>query len=131
MRYGIIVKSRALVEVSALVFLLILLGCRPMPTKEYVKDIIVKNFEARHYRVTELQVSDVKPSPNERIYMGSKSYIVYIGSITLVAAQNAGGPPLYKKGRKFSFRDASLEMKEDPYQKGKWIIKNIEGIPVP
>jgi hypothetical protein len=101
------------------------------PTKDNIKTLIVRDFEARHYRVTDLQISDIKPSTGEKIYMGSKSYIVHIPLITFEATQDTGSPVLYMKGQKFGFKNASVEIKEDLYKKGKWTIKDIKGIPVP
>ncbi len=102
-----------------------------MPTKDVVKNLILRDFESRHYRVTELQISDIKPSSGEKIYMSSETYIVYILLITLEATQDIGSPVMYKKGQQLSFRNASIGIKEDLYQKGKWIITGIKGIPVP
>ena len=63
--------------------------------------------------------------------MGSKTNIVNIPLITLKATQDIGSPVMYKKGQQISFRNSIIEIKEDLYQKGKWIIANIKGIPVP
>jgi hypothetical protein len=124
-------KKSSVFQVLVIILLPLLIGCGPAPTKDNIKTLIVREFEARHYRVTDLQISDIKPSAGEKTYMGSKSYIVHIPLITFEATQDIGSPVLYMKGRKFSFKDASVEIKEDLYKKGKWTIKDIKGIPVP
>jgi hypothetical protein len=124
-------KKSSAFEVAVMIFLSLLLGCRPMPPKDVVKNLILRDFESRHYKVTELQISDIKPSSGEKIYMSSETYIVYIPLMTLEATQDIGSPVMYKKGQQLSFRNASMGIKEDLYQKGKWIITDIKGIPVP
>jgi hypothetical protein len=124
-------KKSSVFQVLIIILLPFLIGCGPAPTKDNIKTLIVRDFEARHYRVTDLQISDIKPSTGEKIYMGSKSYIVHIPLITFEATQDTGSPVLYMKGQKFGFKNASVEIKEDLYKKGKWTIKDIKGIPVP
>ena len=120
--------TRIVFQVSVMIFLSLLLGCRPMPTKDVVRNLILKDFESRHYKVTELQISDIKPSSGEKIYMTSETYIVNIPLITLQVTQDIGS---HKKGQRLSFQNATLGIKEDLYQKGKWIITDIKGISVP
>ena len=120
--------SRIVFQVSVMIFLSLLLGCRPVPTRDVVRNLILKDFEARHYKVTELQISDIKPSSGEKIYMSSETYIVDIPLITLQATQDNGS---HKKGQQLSFRNASLGIREDLYEKGKWIITDIKGISLP
>jgi hypothetical protein len=124
-------KKSSVFQVLIIILLPFLIGCGPTPTKDNIKTLIVRDFEARHYRVTDLQISDIKPSAGEEIYMGSKSYIVHIPLITFEATQDIGSPVFYIKGQKFSFKNASVKIKEDLYKKGKWTIKDIKGIPVP
>ena len=89
---------------------------------------MLKDFESRHYKVTELQISYIKPSSGEKVYMTSETYIAHIPLITLQATQDIGN---LKKGQQLSFRNVSLGVREDLYQKGKWIITDIKGISVP
>ena len=89
---------------------------------------MLKDFESRHYKVTELQISYINPSSGEKVYMTSETYIAHIPLITLQATQDIGN---LKKGQQLSFRNVSLGVREDLYQKGKWIITDIKGISVP
>lgn len=63
--------------------------------------------------------------------MSSETYIVNIPLITLETTQDIGSPVMYKKGHQLSFKNPIIEIKEDLYQKGNWVITNIKGIPVP
>ena len=126
--YGVSKDSSIVFQVSVMILLSLLLGCRPTPTKDVVRNLILKDFESRHYKVTELQISDIKPSSGEKMYMTSETYIANIPLITLRATQDIGS---LKNGQQFSFRNASLGIREDLYQKGKWIIADTKGISVP
>jgi hypothetical protein len=121
----------AFLTVSVMILVTLSYGCKTAPTEGTVKDLITKDFESRHYKVTELEISDIKPSSGEKRYMSIPAYIVDVHSITLEAAQDVGIPVIYKKGQKLSFRNVNIEIKEDPYQKGRWVITNIKGISVP
>jgi hypothetical protein len=122
---------QALLAVSAMILITISYGCKPAPTERTVRDLITKDFESRHYKVTELQISDIRPSSGEKRYMSRPGYIVDVRSITLEAAQDVGIPVIYKKGQKLNFRDVNIEIKEDLYQKGRWVIADIKGMSVP
>ena len=63
--------------------------------------------------------------------MTSETYIVSIPLIILEAAQDIGGPVLQKKGQRLSFQNVSIRIKEDLYQKGRWIVTDMKGISVP
>ena len=122
---------KAFLMVSVMILITLSYGCEPAPTERTVKDLITKDFESRHYKVTELEISDIKPSSGEKEYMSRPAYIVDVHSITLEAARDIGIPVVYKKGQKLSFRNVYIEIKEDLYQKGRWVITNIKGISVP
>jgi hypothetical protein len=121
----------AFLTVSVMILITLSYGCKTAPTEGTVKDLIRKDFESRHYKVTELEISDIKPSSGEKRYMSRPAYIVDVQSVTLEAAQDVGIPVIYKKGQKLSFRNVNIEIKEDLYQKGRWVITNIKGMSVP
>jgi hypothetical protein len=60
--------------------------------------------------------------------MTPETYIVDIPLITLRATEDL---EVIRKGQQLTFRDASLGIREDLYQKGRWIITDIRGISVP
>jgi hypothetical protein len=121
----------AFLTFSLMILIMLSYGCKPAPTERIVKDLITKDFESRHYKVTELAISAIKPSTGEKRYMSRPAYIVDIQSITLEALQDIGIPVIYKKGQKLNFRNVNIEIKEDLYQKGRWVITNIKGMLVP
>jgi len=122
---------KAFLTASVMILISLSYGCKPAPTEGTVKDLITKDFESRHYKVTELEISGIKPSAGERRYMGRPAYIVDVRSITLEATQDIGIPVIYKKGQKLNFGNVNIEIKEDLYQKGRWVITDIKGISVP
>jgi hypothetical protein len=122
---------KAFLMVSAMILIALSYGCEPAPTEGTVRDLITRDFESRHYKVTELEISGIKPSSGEKRYMSRPAYILDVHSITLEAAQDVGIPVIYKKGQKLNFRNVNIEIKEDLYQKGRWVITNIKGMSVP
>ena len=116
-----------------LTFILIFLfsACSLPPSKDAVKDVIIKYFELRKYRIAYIDIGDIKPMPmSEQRYMGTKGYLVEIESITLEAAENIGLPVQNKKGEKLTFSNATITIREKNDKKGEWIISNISGIPI-
>jgi hypothetical protein len=96
-----------------------------------VKEVIIKYFEVRKYRIADMDIGEIKPIPiSERRYMGTKGYLVEIKSITLETAENIGLPVQNKKGEKLTFSNATITIRETSDKKGEWIISNISGIPI-
>ena len=120
-----------LLAISFIIVIALASGCKPAPTKSSVRELVAKDFESRNYKVTELEISDIRPASGEKRYMSRPAYIVDVPSITLEAALDVGNPVIYRKGQRLTFRNASIEIKEDLYQKGRWIITDIRGISVP
>jgi hypothetical protein len=116
-----------------LTFILIFLfsACSMPPSKDTVKEVIIKYFEVRKYRIADMDIGEIKPMPmSERRYMGTKGYLVEIKSITLEAAENIGLPVQNKKGEKLTFSNATITIREKSDKKGEWIISNIYGIAI-
>jgi hypothetical protein len=96
-----------------------------------VKDVVIKYFEVRKYRIADIDIGDIKPMPmSEQRYMGTKGYLVEIKSITLEATENVSLPVQNKKGEKLTFNNAVITIREKNDKKGEWIISNISGIPI-
>jgi len=109
----------------------LLAGCSSSPSKDAVARVITHYFEEKYYTVIEIDVGDIQPVPlREKTYMGTEGYVVGVRSITLEVTQDIGAPWSYKKGQRLTFRNAVLHMREQPGEKGTWIISNISGIPV-
>jgi hypothetical protein len=116
----------------ALVLVFITAGCKVAPKKEALQDIITQYFEARKYRVLELNITDIQPLHlREKTYMGTDAYTVIIHSITLAITENSGPPWFYRTGQEVTFRDAAITIKEGRGKRGTWIIHDITGIAVP
>jgi hypothetical protein len=116
-----------------LTFILIfsLSACSLPPSKDAVKEVIIKYFEVRKYRISDIDIGEIKPIPmSEQRYMGTKGYLVEIKSITLEAAEKIGLPVQNKKGEKMTFSNATITLREKNDKKGEWIISNISGIAI-
>ena len=116
-----------------LTFILIfsLSACSLPPSKDTVKEVIIKYFEVRKYRIADIDIAEIKPIPmSEQRYMGTKGYLVEIKSITLEAAENISLPVQNKKGKKLTFSNATITIREKSDKKGEWIISNISGIAI-
>lgn len=116
----------------SIVVICLLAGCRVAPGEREAHDIITHYFEAKTYRVLELNISEIQPLHlREKTYMGTDAYTVFIHSITLEITENSGPPWFYRTGQEITFRDAVITIKEDRGKRGTWIIHNITGIAVP
>ena len=119
-------------EIFSVIVIILLSGCKPAPSVQIVKDLVVRHFETEKYHVIEVHIGDVKSlSPGEKTYMGTPGYLVDITSITLEIKQDIGVPVQYKKGQLATFTNCRMRIKEQPGQIEKWIITEISGIPVP
>jgi hypothetical protein len=96
-----------------------------------VTDIITQYFADKKFKVSELQIGNIKPIPmGEQRYMGTRGYFVEIKSITLEATENIGLPVQYKKGEQLTFSNATMTIREKSDKKGEWIISRISGIAI-
>ena len=116
----------------SILVIVLLSACKPAPSVQIVKDLVVRHFETEKYHVIEVHIGDVTSlSPGEKTYMGTTGYLVDITSITLEIKQDIGVPVQYKKGQLATFTNCRMRIKEQPGQTEKWIITEISGIPVP
>lgn len=123
--------SRGLLPRFFLAALMVLTECAVIPSEGVVKEVITRHFEAKNYRVVELHIGNIESaSLSEKTYMGTRGYTVEVKSITLETAGGSGTPLTSGKVQRFTFKKASIRMREDPGQQGGWIIINISGIPV-
>lgn len=91
--------------------------------------VIRDHFEARRYRVVDLQLGEISPVPlNRMTYMGTAGHIVEVRRITLEALKDIGE---YRKGQTLTFAHAAIIIREKVDSKGEWTVVDISGIPVP
>jgi len=123
-------KHGLLLSLSVILFFL-LSGCTMPPSKNAAKEVITKYFEAKRYKVVEIEIGNIKPIPiNEQRYMGTKGYLIDVEAITLEANEDIGSPVIYKKGEKLTFNNGRITIREKSDKKGDWIISNISGIAI-
>ncbi len=109
----------------------LLAGCGAPPSKSLVTRVITHYFEEKHYKVIDIDIGDIQPIPlREKTYMGTEGYVVGVRSVTLEVTEDIGEPWSYRRGRILTFRNAVIHIKEQPGQKGAWVISHISGIPV-
>jgi hypothetical protein len=101
-------------------------ACSVEPGKDNIKDSIIRHFEARDYKVVDIEIDKIEPFPlGRRDYMAPKKYTVHISLITLEAgagSEDNRQPPSI-------FKNASITISSTD-EHGKWIITDIEGINV-
>jgi hypothetical protein len=121
-----IVKDTMLLLAGALICAVAFVACGTVaPTEADVKEAISRHFESRGYKVLDLQTGYIQAIPmGEKTYMGTPAFNVQVSSITLAAAPERGA--IVER----TFTNAIVRIKEQPGQKGKWIVTNIEGMPV-
>jgi hypothetical protein len=124
-------KEQRPIFLLTVILIFSLSACSLPPSKDTAKDVIIKYFEDRKYRIADIDINDIKPIPmSEQRYMGTKGYLVEIKSITLEATENIGLPVQYKKGEKLTFNNAAITIREKHDKRGEWIISNISGIAI-
>ncbi len=98
----------------------ILLSCAVDPGMENVRGSIIKHFERRNYKVTDMEISKIEQLPlGQREYMAPKKYDVYISLITL---ESSGRVPL-------TFKDAVIRIRSTDTH-GMWLVDRITGMPI-
>jgi hypothetical protein len=123
--------AKALVHRMFLAAFIAVAGCTVSPSEGVVRDVVIRYFEARHYRVITLDIGRIEAiSIGEKTYMGTRGYTVEVKSITLETAGDSVVPSRSGGGRRLTFKEASIRMREDPGRQGGWIIVNVTGIPV-
>jgi len=119
-------------KIFFVIVIFLLQGCKPPPSEQMVKDLIVKYFETKKYHVIEIDIGEIKSlSLGEKTYMGTPGYLVDIKSVTLEIGRDIKAPSSYRKGQYVTFTNGRVRIKEQPGQGGKWILSDISGIPVP
>jgi hypothetical protein len=106
------------------------LGCNTSPPKNEIRNEIVKHFEARHYKVIDMDIKAIESIPQgEKIYMGTEGYIVKLKSITLEATRKN---PHFEdtKGQRLIYMNGIIRIKKSTDQLQKWIITDIANISV-
>ena len=129
-------RADALSRTEKLSFLIVFIfvsislsSCSTAPSEEAVKAVIRDHFEGRGYKVVDLQISGISSVPlSQKTYMGTEGHLVSVRRITL---EVLGSTVDYKKGERLIFTDASIRIREKVARKGKWVVANISGIPVP
>jgi hypothetical protein len=107
-------------------------GCSATPSENSVKQLIIKYFEDKIYRVIKIDIGEIRTMPmGEKQYMGTPGYDVDVKAISLEVLKDTGEPWSYKKGQKIMFSNASIRIKQRTVHDKDWIIVNIKGIAVP
>ena len=123
-------KTVGIIICFFLISIFSLSGCNVSQSKNEIRSEIIKHFEARHYKVIDMDISAIESIPQgEKIYMGTEGYIVKIKSITLEATMLN---PQFRntKGQRRVYKNGSIRIKKSTDKLQKWIITDITNIPV-
>lgn len=117
--------------ISIYLVALIIAGCAAPPTEGTVREAITRYFEAKNYRVVELDIGNVESGPlGEKTYMAPEGYLIELRKITLEVTEDIGEPWNYRKGQVFTFTDASVRIRREKNAQEVWIVGTVSGIPV-
>ena len=106
--------------------LLVLSGCTVDPEEENVRASIIKYFEGRDYRVSEIRIGKIENLPfGKREYMAPKKHVVSILLITLEPT----GQSTMKDRKSITFKDAVITIRRTDTH-GVWGVDHIEGIEI-
>ncbi len=118
-------------QLFVITILLFIIGCSVPPPRSAVEETIVKYLEEKGYKVSEIIIGNIRPTPpGEKQYMGTEGYTVHVSSLTLEFTRDIGEPWNYKRGWHITFDNASVRIKKSTAQKDKWVITDISGIPL-
>ncbi|MBI5055052.1 MAG: hypothetical protein HZB61_00350 [Nitrospirae bacterium] len=107
-------------------------GCTAAPGKSDADRVITKHFEAKGYRVVELNTGNINAVPmGEKQYMGTPGYYVDVTSMTLEVSVNMREKPNFKPGQKITFKNARVLVRQHTGPDKEWVIANIIGISLP
>jgi hypothetical protein len=111
-------------------FIAALGGCSVAPSETTVARAITDYFESSHYKVVDLKIGKIEGMPlSEKTYMGTPGYVVDIVSITLEPEEDKGND--IRKGKRLTFTNASIRVRQDMVNKNMWHVSIISGISVP
>ena len=104
--------------------LFVLSGCTVDPEEENVRASIIKYFEGRDYRVSEIKIGKIEELPlGKREYMAPKKHVVSILLITLEPVEQSD-----MTGRKaVTFKEAVITIRRTGTH-GVWGVDEIKGI---
>ena len=121
--------DRFFAVIAAAVAGIVLAACSAAPSQETAGMVIRDHFEARRYRIVDLELGQISPVPlNRMTYMGTPGHIVEVRRISLEVLKDIGE---YRKGRTLTFTNAAITIREKVDKKGPWTVADISGIPVP
>ncbi len=101
-------------------------GCSVSPEAENVTASIIKHFEGRDYRVTEIEIEQINRLPlAQREYMAPEKHTILVALITFEKAGQLPGT-----GRKsLTFKDVVITIRKTGTH-GVWQVDHIKGIPL-
>lgn len=113
------------------VLLLLVLGCTVRPSEETVRDLVVRYFEGKGYRVVMIDIGGIEGGAmGEKVYMSPRGYEAAIRLITLQVVEDVGPPWNYKRGQTLTFRNGTIRFREKQGVASGWEISGIQGITV-
>ncbi|MGE5892536.1 MAG: hypothetical protein ACM34I_00615, partial [bacterium] len=108
---------------------LILTACKAAPPESVIRETITRHFEAKNYRVVELDIGNVESGPlGEKTYMAPEGYLVEVRKITLEVTEDIGEPWNYRKGQVFTFTDAGVRIRRETDTEETWTVGTVSGI---
>ncbi len=108
----------------------LLWGCSGGPSETTVTTAITEYFEGEQYHVVDVRLGKIRGIPlSEKTYMGTPGYLVDVVSITLEPQEDKG--PDIKKGRRLTFSNATIRVRQDAVNKRIWHVSIVSGISVP
>ena len=119
-----VMHTKTVSRLILIIIIILLSGCSAPPEVSEVRDVIIRHFENRGYRVTELEIGKIGNIPlRDREYMSAKGHLVQIGLITLQPEGRDGADAA-------TFSEALIEIHRSQDQSTGWAITRITGIPV-
>lgn len=114
------------------IIFLLFIGCTAEISKREAEEVIIRYYEAKGYKVTQLNIGVINPAPlNEKKYMGTPGYMVTVLSLTLQSAEPMGNIENYREEEKATFRNVRILIQQSTGPAKEWIIANMSGITIP
>ena len=128
--YYNVIMTKALSFRIIIVFIITALwGCSVTPSESIVAGAITAYFQSAQFEVVDLKIGKIEGMPlSEKTYMGTPGYVVEVISITLEPLADKGAD--IRKGRRLTFSNARIRVRQDTANKYAWHVSIISGIHV-
>jgi hypothetical protein len=103
-----------------------IVACSVQPPRSDIESAIRRYYDAQGHRVIDVVIGDISSQPvSDMKYMGTKGYSVSVERLTLEIGKEITGSKPYTPGERVVFEKGFIAIREDPAEKGRWLIVSV------